>query len=190
MSLLRDDRWFAPRFGWTKRDYDEACVRATEPPPPAPRPPTPTASPRDAAAAFLAALTPDAWMADAACRGAEIAIFFPERGDDVRPALALCARCPVRDECAGYAAQFGPTLHGIWAGTTGRARSQRRAVAVDDDQQVSRHDSPEIAAEPSGAGELVSLDELRARFAALQAASEETDQLVAELLQGARRGAI
>jgi WhiB family redox-sensing transcriptional regulator len=61
-----------------------------------------------------------AWMADAACRGMDPALFFPERGEDTRPALNACAVCPVTAECLAYA-----TAHawsGIWGGTTQRER--------------------------------------------------------------------
>lgn len=68
------------------------------------------------------------WMADAACAGADPAAFFPERGEDTGPALALCARCPVVDECRTYALeQPGRTDHGVWGGTSARERRRLRA---------------------------------------------------------------
>jgi WhiB family redox-sensing transcriptional regulator len=65
------------------------------------------------------------WMASGACRGADAGRFFPGRGQDVRPAKALCARCPVRADCLEYAlADTG--LQGIWGGTSARERRQIR----------------------------------------------------------------
>jgi hypothetical protein len=63
------------------------------------------------------------WWTDAACRGVGSAAFFLDRGGDTRPALALCAGCPVIAECAaaGAAEEFG-----IWAGTT---PTERKAIA-------------------------------------------------------------
>lgn len=70
-----------------------------------------------------------AWHADAACRGMDTALFFPERGQDTRSAKAICATCTVRDECRGYARSAGAQLIGIWAGTTGRDRRRGRTAA-------------------------------------------------------------
>jgi WhiB family redox-sensing transcriptional regulator len=66
-----------------------------------------------------------AWQRDAACHGAPIVLFFPERGEELAPAaLALCARCPVRFPCAAYALEAG--LAGVWGGTTGQDRKRAR----------------------------------------------------------------
>jgi hypothetical protein len=61
------------------------------------------------------------WWASAACRGVGVAAFFLDRGGDTRPALALCARCPVTAECA-EAGRNEP--HGIWAATTPQQRKR------------------------------------------------------------------
>jgi WhiB family redox-sensing transcriptional regulator len=75
---------------------------------------------RDDVAVILASLVArPAWQADAACRTAPVRWFFPVRGEDVRPAKALCAACPVAVECARFSED---EEHGIWAGTSGRAR--------------------------------------------------------------------
>lgn len=65
----------------------------------------------------------ETWRRDAACRGYPTGWWFPERGQSNAEAKAICAVCPVIDECADYAATF-PTnvLHGVWAGSTGRSR--------------------------------------------------------------------
>jgi WhiB family redox-sensing transcriptional regulator len=58
----------------------------------------------------------------AACRGHDVEVFFPKvkRGNSVamrsasRDAVAVCARCEVREPCLEYALQFEPL--GIWGG--------------------------------------------------------------------------
>lgn len=57
------------------------------------------------------------WTAQAACRGADPELFFPERGKDprIKQAYAFCERCPVPDECAVYAQETG-SEYGIWGG--------------------------------------------------------------------------
>ena len=67
------------------------------------------------------------WMRDAACRGMDPELFFPERGAspaDYEEARAVCATCPVRQECAEYAV---PEKHGIWGGLSERERRRVRS---------------------------------------------------------------
>ena len=70
------------------------------------------------------------WHREAACRGADPALFFPERGVH-RPdaALAYCARCAVRSECLAVSLELSRTP-GVWGGTTAmERRTTRRGVA-------------------------------------------------------------
>jgi len=64
------------------------------------------------------------WKLDAACVGSDPRLFFPERGEATRPAKAVCAGCPVAEECldAGMWEKFG-----IWGGLSERERRRRRA---------------------------------------------------------------
>ena len=55
-----------------------------------------------------------AWMADAACREHPEVDFFPGRGGNARPALAVCRDCVVREHCLTYAQENGE--YGIWGG--------------------------------------------------------------------------
>lgn len=67
------------------------------------------------------------WIDDAACRtpaGRGID-FFPGRGEDLKPAKAVCAICPVQVECLDHALTF-PELHGIWGGASERERRRLR----------------------------------------------------------------
>ncbi|HLN05572.1 MAG TPA: WhiB family transcriptional regulator [Acidimicrobiales bacterium] len=76
-----------------------------------------------------------AWMASAACRGMGTAIFFPGLFDDsvelLEQARAVCARCPVVDECRDYAVEAEePRLVGTWAGTTEYDRRMLRRAGA------------------------------------------------------------
>lgn len=62
------------------------------------------------------------WQERALCREVSPAIFFPEGSSgesnrQVRAALAVCRRCPVRPECADYALRHLEG-HGVWGGMT------------------------------------------------------------------------
>lgn len=75
---------------------------------------------------YLVELLPD-WHLDAACRGMDPAIFFPERGKSIRKARAVCAQCPVQTECLDFAVEtpLGDDF-GIWGGTSERQRRPMR----------------------------------------------------------------
>jgi WhiB family redox-sensing transcriptional regulator len=65
------------------------------------------------------------WRYRAACRGADLTVFFPGRGGSAEPARQICASCPVRQPCLDYALSHGIT-HGIWGGLTERDRRPLR----------------------------------------------------------------
>ena len=68
------------------------------------------------------------WRADAACRGMDtVAVFFPTRAQSVAPALAVCNRCPVKDECHTEA-MINPDTYGIWGATSHRQRRATRSA--------------------------------------------------------------
>lgn len=75
-----------------------------------------------------------AWMDRAECLGMPGEIFFPERGESVDMARAICAECAVRELCRRWADEHDERL-GIWGGSTGderrRARRQQRARAAE-----------------------------------------------------------
>lgn len=54
-------------------------------------------------------------------------LFYPERGEEVATAKAVCATCPVRAEClaAGLYEKYG-----IWGGTSERERRKLRRTAT------------------------------------------------------------
>lgn len=70
-----------------------------------------------------------AWMARAACRDADTALFFPPEGEGAPPeALRLCRSCEVNGACLEYALADAD-LAGIWAGTSARLRDRMRRRA-------------------------------------------------------------
>ena len=66
------------------------------------------------------------WRARAACRGIDLAVFFPGRGESAEPARRICESCPVRQRCLDYAISHG-IVHGIWGGLTERDRRVLRS---------------------------------------------------------------
>jgi WhiB family redox-sensing transcriptional regulator len=83
-----------------------------------------------------------AWRDEAACRGAELEVFFPDRGGSAEPARQICARCPVRQPCLDYAISRGIT-NGIWGGLADR---ERRALRTRHMSAVRRERDAAIAA--------------------------------------------
>ena len=71
-----------------------------------------------------------AWHAEAACRGVDPALFFPEKRGEHRPvqALAYCAECPVTAPCLASALELASTV-GVWGNTTGLERRGLRHEA-------------------------------------------------------------
>jgi WhiB family redox-sensing transcriptional regulator len=65
------------------------------------------------------------WREEAACRGTDLTVFFPGRGESAGPARRVCAGCPVRHECLEFALRHGE-VHGIWGGLTERDRRALR----------------------------------------------------------------
>ena len=66
------------------------------------------------------------WRYRAACRSADLEVFFPGRGESAEPARQICARCPVRQSCLDYAISHG-LVHGIWGGMAERDRRALRS---------------------------------------------------------------
>ena len=87
------------------------------------------------------------WRERAACRGADLDLFFPGRGEPADPARRVCARCPVREPCLDYALRHGIT-HGIWGGLTERDRRALRTRRV----STSRRDRDEAITAAAAAG--------------------------------------
>jgi WhiB family transcriptional regulator, redox-sensing transcriptional regulator len=67
------------------------------------------------------------WRELAACRGTNLEVFFPGRGESAGSARQICAACPVHQPCLDYAITNRIT-HGIWGGLTERER--RAAISL------------------------------------------------------------
>jgi len=69
------------------------------------------------------------WQQDAACRGQGVRAWFSGASPELDRARAVCAGCPVRDECHRYA-MADPNLEGVWAGFTQQERRGLRRSRV------------------------------------------------------------
>ena len=87
------------------------------------------------------------WRERAACRGADLGLFFPDRGGSAEPARRICARCPVREPCLEFALRHGIT-HGIWGGLAERDRRALRTRHVG----AARRDRDDAIAAAAAAG--------------------------------------
>lgn len=67
-----------------------------------------------------------AWREQAACRGKDPVIFFPERGDSkaMQAALHFCSSCPVKGSCL---IENIYEDDGVFGGTSGRQRRLMRS---------------------------------------------------------------
>ena len=63
------------------------------------------------------------WADQARCREVDPELFFARGLAEAKPAIRICTRCPVRDQCLDYAIA-NEIDHGVWGGLTER---QRRA---------------------------------------------------------------
>ena len=77
---------------------------------------------------------PAAWRSDAACKGATD-VMYQRDPDGITTATALCARCPVAEQCIDAAVANGETF-GIWGGVVmspgalAKLRRQRARAAA------------------------------------------------------------
>ena len=68
------------------------------------------------------------WKTKAACAGISFPLFFPNPEtplSQVEKAKAVCASCPVAEECLEYALETNQ-VSGIWGGTTEDERKSLR----------------------------------------------------------------
>jgi WhiB family redox-sensing transcriptional regulator len=68
---------------------------------------------------------PLAWQDDALCAQIGTDAWFPEKGDDPRPAQRVCHRCPVEALCLQYALD-NDIRYGLWGGVPARKRTHMR----------------------------------------------------------------
>jgi WhiB family transcriptional regulator, redox-sensing transcriptional regulator len=60
---------------------------------------------------------PADFFADAACKGADTSVFFPVSENGGFEAKAICAACPVAEQCLEYAIETHQP-DGVWGGLT------------------------------------------------------------------------
>lgn len=78
---------------------------------------------------------PLGWMEEAACRGLDPELFFPDRDGSktrIAQAKAICAGCPVLFDCRAHGERVEAELargdwHGVFGGETVDDRLERRA---------------------------------------------------------------
>jgi len=61
------------------------------------------------------------WVDLAACRGLDPTIFYPLTEDEAPAAKAICAQCPVAEDCLEHAIEHRER-NGVWGGATERER--------------------------------------------------------------------
>lgn len=71
------------------------------------------------------------WMEQAACKGIDTDLFYPEVGESAYAGLVkrVCRECLVREACLSYALRM-VDLDGIWGGMTARERGRMRRKAM------------------------------------------------------------
>jgi WhiB family transcriptional regulator, redox-sensing transcriptional regulator len=74
------------------------------------------------------AINPEPWTEEALCAQVDPELFFPKKGDGLRPAKRICAACPVIGECLGYALRTDQR-YGIWGGVTAGKRRKIKEAA-------------------------------------------------------------
>ncbi|MCZ7526604.1 MAG: WhiB family transcriptional regulator [Acidimicrobiia bacterium] len=82
------------------------------------------------------------WQVQAACRGRDRRLWFPDRGDSGSEAKQVCRTCPVRLECLRYAMTFPPqTLDGIWGGAGGGTRRRAGRLRLTAEQVIAEDEA-------------------------------------------------
>lgn len=81
---------------------------------------TRTAARRRARTTLTPTGPPVDWAA-AACAGLDPELFHPARNENVEPAKAVCADCPIQSDCLAWALRTDQPF-GIWGGRSTRER--------------------------------------------------------------------
>ena len=76
-------------------------------------------------AATVITYDPNEWRKRAACREVDTFVFFPETDEEADAALAVCATCPVREDCLEFALVTRQD-DGVWGGMTETDRKRLR----------------------------------------------------------------
>lgn len=73
----------------------------------------------------MVALKPEPWTVDALCAQTGLDLHFPETGEPVTEAKAVCAACDVRAQCLEYALDRNEVF-GVWGGLSPQERKRLR----------------------------------------------------------------
>lgn len=89
-----------------------------------------------------------AWQDEGLCKETDPNLFYPETGDNAKPAKSICRSCPVQLMCAQYAIDNKEEF-GIWGGLSAETtkRLRRRGNARITQKQLDRILRGEDAAE-------------------------------------------
>lgn len=63
------------------------------------------------------------WKTQARCIDADPEVFFPPEGVNIREARAICATCPVQEQCLEYAI-VNKIEFGVWGGMSVHQRER------------------------------------------------------------------
>jgi WhiB family transcriptional regulator, redox-sensing transcriptional regulator len=89
------------------------------------------------------------FFADAACEGADTSVFFPVSDTFAGEAKAICATCPVAEQCLEYAIATRQG-DGVWGGLTAverhRLLRRRQKIAREAGRQDGREQDRETSA--------------------------------------------
>ena len=82
------------------------------------------------------------WRVHSACLDAPVELFFSDEPDDIAAAKAVCAVCPVRDECLADAYEAADHMaldevEGVWGGLTKEERAQNRLSTDRHDRETA-----------------------------------------------------
>lgn len=86
----------------------------------------------DTAPVFLVERQP--WMVDAACRQMPTSLFFKGRYESHAEIKAICAECPVREQCLEYGID---EPYGMWGGMSAKQRRKLRVQRRRESGEVS-----------------------------------------------------
>lgn len=84
------------------------------------------------------------WRQEALCKGEDMRLWFPEKGQNTWEGKEVCRACPVQVECLGYALVTKQGV-GTWGGVSPRKRRRMREAV--EEYIPADYQSPETAAE-------------------------------------------
>ncbi|WP_318253031.1 WhiB family transcriptional regulator [Mycolicibacterium neoaurum] len=73
-------------------------------------------------------LNKEPWTDGALCTQVDPEAFFPEKGEQSRPAKKVCQRCDVRDQCLKFAMD-NDLRYGVFGGLSARDRTKLRRAS-------------------------------------------------------------